>query len=262
MLRNAAMFCGGLGLGAVNTVRHHLQGYTSPRPFDPADIKRTIDHAAGVVDHLEAHGASWTGKRVLEIGPGPDLATGAMMLARGAASYRAVDLFDNRSQAHPSLYDALAERIGPIDRERLEFIQTAFPGLPGLDGEYDMIVSNACLEHVADPGALFLRLRDFTAPGCLHVHHIDSRSHMRWFRDNDPLNVLRYPDWLYRVALDFPGAPNRLRGSDFQRLAKQAGWDAHVTPNSVIPLDGVHVAKRWREYEDVNVLLFTLVAQA
>ena len=49
---------------------------------------------------------------MLELGPGSDLATGALILHRGAASYLAVDAFDNRDQASPELYRALSQSLG------------------------------------------------------------------------------------------------------------------------------------------------------
>lgn len=252
-------------LGAANTVRHNRQGYVDPRPFSPQDVDRTIDHALEVVDLLtECANLTWDGMRVLEIGPGSDLTTGAVMLSRGAAAYRAVDLFDNRWQAAPGLYDRLNQRIGASIRpEDLEFTQTAFPGLPDVSGAFDLIVSNACLEHVANVPALFRRLRALAAPDCRMVHHIDGQTHMRWFRDHDPLNILRYPDSVYRRLLDFPGAPNRLRASDYKRSALDAGWSGEIVVNRRAPDDYMsrtRLARRFRRYDDLDILTFTLVA--
>lgn len=264
--RESSLFTAGLVLGAANTVRHNRQGYVDPRPFSPADLDRTIAHAVGIVDLLAKCGElDWTGMRVLEIGPGSDLTTGAIMLGRGAALYHAVDLFDNRWQAAAGLYERLNATIGgSVSPEDLQFTQTAFPELPDLTGTFDAIVSNACLEHVADVASLFRRLRDFAAPGCRMVHHIDGQTHMRWFRDHDPLNILRYPDGLYQRLLDFPGAPNRLRASDYQRLAREAGWPGEIVVARRAPggyLARTHVARRFRLYNDLDALTFTLVAK-
>jgi len=263
--RETALFAGGLVLGAANTVRHNRQGYVDPRPFSADDVDRTIGHAVEIVDLLTEGGEiSWPGLRVLEIGPGSDLTTGVVMLSRGAASYHAVDLFDNRWQAAEGLYDRLNQALGAAVRpEDLSFTQTAFPRLPDLAGTFDLIVSNACLEHVADVASLLGRLRDFAAPGCRMVHHIDGRTHMRWFCDADPLNILRYPEVIYRRLLDFPGAPNRLRASDYRRLALAAGWSGEILAvqrASEGYVARTRVARRFRPYEDLDVLTFTLVA--
>jgi SAM-dependent methyltransferase len=264
-LKNAALSAAGLFLGAANTVRHKRQGYVTPRPFTAAEIDRTIDHAIGNVDRLERAGAiDWAGKRVLELGPGSDLTTGAVILARGAASYVAADLFDNRGQSGPELYARLGERLGAtVDVDALGFVQTDFPGLSAVDGEFDVIVSNACLEHVADVGGLFQRLRRLVAAGGLMAHEIDAKAHMRWFREHDPLNHLRYPDPVHDALLDFPGAPNRLRAGDFERLASGAGWRPTVVPAAVARpayLERTRVARRYRSRDDLALLTFTLVA--
>jgi SAM-dependent methyltransferase len=265
--RESTLFAGGLVLGAANTVRHNRQGYVDPRPFSPEDVDRTIEHAVEIVDLLTECGKlDWSGMRVLEIGPGSDLTTGAVILSRGATAYHAVDLFDNRWQAAEGLYDRLNQTIGSSVRpEDLHFTQTAFPDLPDLAGTFNVIVSNACLEHVADVPSLLRRLRDFAAPGCQMVHHIDAQTHMRWFRDHDPLNILRYPDSVYRRLLDFPGAPNRLRASDYLRLAVQMGWSGEIVVGRRAAhayVSRTRVARPFRRYDDLDVLTFTLVAAA
>jgi SAM-dependent methyltransferase len=264
-LRNRALYTAGLVLGAANTVRHRLQGYVNPRPFSAEHLDRALDHAFGVVGDIERRGVDWSGQAVLEVGPGPDLATGALILDRGAASYASVDLFDNRSQTPPELYRRLESRIGsPVDHSRLSFTQTSFPDLPDLTDTYDLVISNACLEHVADVGALFRRLRELVAPGGRMVHQIDGKAHMRWFRDRDPLNHLRYSDRIYCSILDFPGAPNRLRAADYASLARRGGWSSvEVMPDTVATdsyLHGLRAAKRFRGVQTLDFLTFTLSA--
>src|SRR4051812_25970991 len=128
-MRNGALYAAGLLMGTANTIRHRRQGYVNPRPFDPADVDRTLDYAHEIVERLEARGSiDWIGKRVLELGPGSDLTTGAIMLARGASSYMAVDMFDNRGQAHSTLYERLGQRLGqPVEEHRLGFTLGTFP---------------------------------------------------------------------------------------------------------------------------------------
>ena len=266
-VREAALFGLGLGMGAANTVRHRARGYVNPRPFPATDVQRTIAHAICVVDHLEARGrVSWHDKRVLEIGPGSDLATGAVMMHRGAVSYCAVDLFDNREQADPTLYRELASALGsPTDAAALGFCQTAFPELPDVTGEWDLIVSNATLEHIEQIPALFRRLAQLAAPGAQMVHHVDAQTHMRWIREHDPWNILRYPSALYDRALRFPGAPNRLLAGDYVRAAQANGWsEASVWGDAQADedyLSRTRLAQRFRSAgPDLRLLTFTLVA--
>lgn len=266
-MRETLLFIAGLSMGAANSVRHRAQGYVNPRPFSPDDISRTIDHAIAVVDRLERDGGlSWEGQRVLEIGPGSDLSTGAVVLSRGAASYCAVDLFDNRDQAHPALYEQLGRTLGTeVAQERLHFRQTSFPELPDVSGKWDVIVSNATLEHIDQVPHLFDTLARLAAPGARMAHHIDAQTHMRGLKEIDPWNILRYPDFIYDRILRFPGAPNRMLSDDYAQAARSAGW-AEVAVIGGVKADGryladIQLAKRFRDpRSNLRFLTFTLVA--
>jgi Methyltransferase domain len=257
----------GLALGAANAVRHRVEGYRTPRPFDESNIAAAVEYAQVVVDRIEGLGEiEWVGRRVLEIGPGSDLATGAVMMHRGAAAYHAIDAFDNRGDVHPRLWQHLGEQLGaPVDKTKLQFTLATFPSLPELDGEFDLIVSNATLEHIPDISELFEVLTRFARPGCTMVHHIDAQTHMRWIRDRDPLNILRYPDAIYDRLLSFPGSPNRLRADDYREAATEAGWvSPHIIPGrradpNYIRQVQPHLAKQFRAREDIGLLNFTLL---
>jgi len=266
-MQNAALHVAGLTMGTTNAVRHRLEGYVNPRPFSATDVPRTIRHAVEVVDRLQGHGEiDWQGKRVLELGPGSDLSTGAVILSRGSTSYRAIDRFDNRYQADPSLYQRLGEALNSaVLEERLEFTQARFPGLSDVRGRYDVIASNATLEHIEEIPKVFQGLRRLAAPGARMVHHIDGQTHMRWIKDVDPLNILRYSDFTYNHLLTFPGVPNRLRADDYIDAARSAGWSSVKVIGDVAAdtcyLAKVRLAKRYRRrIERLRLLTFTLVA--
>jgi hypothetical protein len=269
-MSNAGWYAVGLALGVANKTRHRARGsYTTPRPFSANDLERTIDHAIGIVDRLQERGPiEWTGRRILEIGPGSDLATGAVMLARGAASYHAVDAFDNRTQARPDLYSALNARLGShIDPSQLGFTLADFPAIDELDGEFDVIVSNATLEHIEDVPRLFAALAQRAAPGCQMVHHVDGQTHMRWVKDRDPLNILRYTDEVYHRLLAFPGAPNRLRAGDYLDAARAADWSPQPTvagrraAPAYIAAIRPALPPRFRSRSDLDALTFTVRAR-
>jgi SAM-dependent methyltransferase len=266
-MRNAALHVAGLAMGTANALRHRLQGYVNPRPFSSADVHRTIQHAIEVVDRLQTDGAiDWQGKRVLELGPGSDLSTGAVILRRGAASYRAIDRFDNRDQADPSLYAKLGEALNsPVLEQHLEFTLAKFPALTEVTGMYDLIVSNATLEHIEAIPEVFRSLRRLASPGARMVHHIDGQTHMRWIKDIDPLNILRYSKFTYDNLLMFPGAPNRLRADDYLAAARSAGWSSVKVRGDVTAdpryLADARFAKEYRRIERLRLLTFTLVAE-
>ncbi|MEU8266463.1 methyltransferase domain-containing protein [Sphaerisporangium sp. NPDC049002] len=265
----AVWWSAGLGMGLANAVRHRLRGYRTPRPFGADEVGRGVAYVTGVVERWARDGdLDFTGRRVLELGPGPDLGTGAIMLARGAESYTAADLFPLASDTAPAFYEALGACLGrPVERDRLDYRVTAFPGMPGVAGPFDLVVSNAALEHFDDVPATFARLAELVAPGGVMCHHIDGMTHMRGIRSRDPLNMLRYPAPLYR-AMSFPGVPNRLRARDFLDAAAATGWNARVVPGLVAPTAYVESARpglarpyRTRDADDLALLTFTLLAR-
>lgn len=218
----------GLGLGAINTVRHRIEGYRRPRPGAVGSPAEELAYGEEIADRWQADGGvTFAGARVLETGPGSTLCTGIVALARGAASYQAVDLFALLPPDADALHAAMAEQAGvPVAElpSRLRYTLTTFPDLPDVAGPFDLIVSNATLEHVGDVPATLRRLRALAAPGATMVHHVDGRTHMRPFISRDPLNVHRHGRRVYSTLLSFPGAPNRLLASDYLRAAADAGW--------------------------------------
>lgn len=260
-VRNVALWASGLVAGTLNTLRHRVQGYRTPRRFRSDDYDRAFAHAFKVVDRWQEKARIHpAGLRVLEIGPGSDLGSGALLLARGAASYTAVDRFDLVSTVPVDFY----RRFGDVRPDALVFVRDRFPDLPSIAGPFDLVVSNATLEHIEDVAALFVRLRGLVVEEGRMVHHVDAKTHMRWFERVDPLNIYRYPDGLYRALLDFPGAPNRLLAGDYVDAAKAAGFRAEVVPGkearrAYVAATRPGLAPRFRRREDVSALSFTLL---
>jgi hypothetical protein len=225
ILWNTGWFTVGAGLAVANAARHWLLGYTRPRPFARDDLERTIDHVLGVVKRWQSSGLDPRDRRILEIGPGPDLGTGFVLVALGAASYTAVDRFPLAASDNAPLYAALADRLGvdvAATRQRMHYVVGAIPDRGDLSPGFDAIVSNATLEHIAEIPETFAWMRSLGTPAAIHVHLVDAQTHMRLVRPHDPWNILRYPGWMYRL-MTFPGAPNRWLASDYQAEAQRAG---------------------------------------
>jgi SAM-dependent methyltransferase len=263
--RNVTLHLAGMAL-ALRTSRNNPE-YTNPR--DLVDIETTLELAHSIVGRYERLGVDPKGKRVLELGPGRDLSTGAVLLHHGAASYQAIDLFDNRTENPEALYAAIDEHYGRrLDPDALAFSQVTFPDLPEVTGQYDVIVSHATLEHIPDLLEVFAALRRVAAPGAVFVHHIDGMTHTRLLRERDPLNVLRYPNATWARIATYPGVPNRLRAGEYVDLARRAGWlDAEVHGEYVASaayLERVtpSLAPAYRDRDDLGLLTFNLVAHA
>ena len=63
------------------------------------------------------------------------------------------------------------------------------------------------------------------------VAEVDLMTHSRWIREKDPLNIYRYPQWLYRLFY-FRGQPNRVRPSRYREAFQRLGWNVNITPVS------------------------------
>jgi hypothetical protein len=254
-------YSGGLLIGLANAVRHRARGYTTPRPFGPGELERSADYALTVARRWQQL-VNVSGKRVLEIGPGPDLGTGAVLLAAGARSYHAVDMFPLADRDLTELYAALERRIGHIDSRRMRYTIASFPDLPELHDEFDVVVSHATLEHISDVPRLFRRLHQLV-PGGVMCHHVDAMTHTRLIRGRDPLNILRFGDKAYRL-MSFPGVPNRLRAGDYAEAAEIAGFaPVHILPErrtSPAYLERVRpeLSTRFATRDDVDILTFNL----
>lgn len=265
---NAGWFAAGAGLGVANMVRHRLLGYRRPRPFARGDVERTIDYVLGVVSAWQRSGLDPRGRRILELGPGPDLGTGFVLVALGAESYTAVDRFPLATNDDPDLYAALAGRLGvdaAATMQRIQYVVRAIPMRGELTASFNAFVSNATLEHLADIPGTFSWMKSLGTPGAIHVHLVDAQTHMRWVRPRDPWNILRYPNWMYRL-MKFPGAPNRMLVSDYLAEAQRAGFSLSIVAGDRADEEYLHrvrpfLAGAFRERTgfDLALLNFTLV---
>lgn len=266
---NAGWTFFGAGLGVANAVRHRVRGYRTPRTFSPTDVERNVDYVLGVVDTWRQAGLDPGGRRILEIGPGPDLGTGLALLALGASTYVAVDRFPLALSETEQFRTALGERLG-VDVRRLSSRATYVVGsIPDVDLEagFDAIVSNAALEHLPDVPAAFSWMCEVGGTDATHIHVVDPQTHTRWLRTRDPWNILRYPAWFYDRAMAFPGIPNRLLASDYVAAAGAVGLRLSVVDG--VSVDDAYVARirpylppafRGRPQMDLKLRSFNLVS--
>ena len=252
----------------ANKVRYTVRPYHRPRDFGADEISRGVDYDFSVVE-------SWLGwlgrcgvsggvkdKVVLELGVGPDLGTGLILLAMGARRYVAMDVNDLASGAAAAFYEELLRQIArrddiPADVDALAGELELVRGGGGGRLDYrcrkdfdistigsraaDVIFSQAAMEHFDDVKAAAAQTAEVAREGAVLIARIDLRTHTRWLRRRDPLNIYRYSSWAYRL-LKFRGSPNRLRPRDYVSAFEEGGWsDVHVRPVSV--LSGEYVAR-------------------
>lgn len=233
----------------LNKIRYTLRGYREPRPFAPTEIDRAIAYDQSVVDHwLDAlrayNGQTVDGKVVLELGPGADLGPALFLLDRGAKSYVTVDANRLIDQAPRAFYDSLLARLthGEDLREQLNrtlsnqddriryCVEPNFD-LAVLEGRsVDLVVSQAAFEHFDDVERTIGQLSKIVHPGGILIAEVDLMTHTGLLRTRDPLNIYRYPNWIYRL-MHFVGIPNRLRPNDYKEIFEKYGWkDVQIRP--------------------------------
>lgn len=197
------------------------------------------------VDALVEQAGGWAGKRVLEVGPGDSLATGLLCLAHGAAAYCAVDRFavgmdlDFERRVFGQLFAALPASRQSACREIMAALDAgsdftsgrfiyrnnlpieAAPDDPDF-GTYDVIFSNAVLEHVSDLPATLKAFARLLNPGGTMFHDVDLRSHQTY--ESHPLQFLEYPRWLWTLMSSHNGEPNRVRLPRYQEILREVGF--------------------------------------
>jgi SAM-dependent methyltransferase len=187
---------------------------------------------AAFADWMAPWSAGLAERRLLEIGPGRTLGTGALLVAAGARSYVGAELFP----PPPADADYYRDLRGLLERDH-DLVRTAAHGgrrgemlarfdsavrlqdgrvafdedclafkcpvdaaaMPFVDGSFDTCLSNAALEHVRDPDAVVRESLRVLVPGGLGFHQIDFRDHLDFSR---PIDFLRHDakDWEARFG--------------------------------------------------------------
>ena len=278
--KNLFYFLFGLGVLMLNKIRYYLRGYTSPRPFDISQIQQAINYDLNTVNHWNTFLSSYTkgnvsikNKSILELGPGADLGIGLITLFMGAERYNSLDVNNLVASVPTSFYDELFCQLPkcidnsemPITELKNELELTKQGNNDKLNyicrddfdvrifgkGSIDIVFSQAAIEHFDDIDRTFEQLSEVVKPGGILIAEIDLNTHTRWLRDVDPLNIYRYPEWLYKT-LKFRGAPNRVRPNKYRMALENNGWEnIQIKPLTIIDKEyhlksKPHLARKFR----------------
>ncbi|BBD07709.1 methyltransferase domain-containing protein [Desulfovibrio ferrophilus] len=238
----------GLFFLVLSKCKYHLAKYT-PKPIDRVDD--CINYDFSVVSQWEEHASKYfpnysiQDKTILELGPGADLGIATILLSKGAESYYAFDIHDLVKNVQPDFYEKLIDKIA----ERSDSQDTLPPDLLDTvltysrtgegkinyickntidfseikDRQIDVVFSQAAFEHLDNPQQALSLLSTKCKSGSILVAQVDLKSHSRWVRSNDPLNIYKYNDFLYNL-LSHKASPNRVRPSQYQSILKDNGW--------------------------------------
>lgn len=213
-------------------------------------------------------------KTVLEIGPGELLGVILLFALYGARRAVVIDKYeeyrdDDRAR---SILKELKNRI-PDDAKRswAQYVDDdwririgggALEYAHGVEFEnvssdvlappFDLICSNAVLEHVADMEGCFRRHADLLRSRGLAIHQVDLRSHDA--AESHPLEFLEYPDWLWKAMNGRMGGPNRIQAPEYRALAADHGFEMlQLIPTSELSGEEVqrHRASLARRFRDM-----------
>ena len=284
-------FIGGV-LIIMNYFRNIMLGYKTPRTFPISEIEKTVDYDFKIVDRWTDYLCAYTGatnpmrnKVVLELGVGPDLGTGAILLAMGAMKYFALDVNNLAKLVPKEFYLNLFKRMRTSSDYNTAVAEEQMSKYQGgedsaicymVDKEFriseipesiDLVVSQAAFEHFDNIEKTITELSHKVKRGGILIIHVDMKTHTRWIKDKDPLNIYRYTE-LFWNTFKFRGSPNRERLYKYKELFEKNDWiNIMIEPRTI--LDEEYIGKVMptldRKYRDLDiqemrVLSFMLIA--
>jgi SAM-dependent methyltransferase len=200
--------------------------------------------------------------RVLEIGPGGNIAVGALFAQAGAESVTCIDVVP-WARDHDSLLRQLGVTGADLARVSYE-CPVAIESASFAHEAFDIIYSNASFEHFEDPRTAVANIARMLSVGGVTSHAIDFRDHRDFER---PLEFLYYGDRIWNLATSNRLLQtNRWRASDvlsaFERSGLRVLSAEPVETTEVLPEEAARYAKRFREksLDDLGILTFRIVA--
>lgn len=280
IIRNIIFYVIGIGFLVLTKLKSFLHGYSTPKPFNNLEIAKCIDYDLNIVDEWISYLNAYTnsnnyliGKTVLELGPGSDLGVGIYLLFKGCSSYYACDVNNLISSTPDIFYDQLFNRLSTLySQARIEHIKDQFKeykaGNPSqinfvLSREFnlysafkynkiDIVFSQAAFEHFDDVNETIFQLSKICKPGAVLISQIDLKTHSRWIRDVDPVNIYRYSPGLYNLFY-YRGIPNRFRPYQYQKILENNGWiDVRIVPQKAIEKDRIRYRSLSQEFRDIK----------
>lgn len=236
-------------------------------------------------------------RRVLEVGPGRNLGTALLMWVlnrrRSGRDVTVVlwDVFSNMSVARadlqgvaqsllevPALHDLAREidhlalvldlkavRDGDTMPDIRYLIQPLAQFAESVGAErFDLIYSQAAIEHIWDIESFWTTIIGLTAIGGWHRHRIDLADHGR--RETNYIEMLEWSPLAYWLTMRFvPGAINRWRASMHLDFIQRQGMTVksvqrEMRPALPVPRNRIHATFRNLANSDLRTTALDLVA--
>ncbi len=214
------------------------------------DLDKKIERSNQVFDsYLKMLGKETSflkDKNILEIGSGNNFLIALQFLSFGAKRVVLMDRFNclDDDRFNQRLYKKFIRNLTVNGRHALKDIivniegKITFPtpqiqyiqGCALEDAEnvlnerFDIILSNAVLEHTSDLELSFKALKYLGRPNSLSVHSVDLKNHQR-FQNVHPLYFLTFSDWLWDAMSSNLGSPNRSRFNHYEKLFEKYDFE-------------------------------------
>jgi hypothetical protein len=236
-------------------------------------------------DRLQAFGFT-KANRVLEVGPGRNLgsallwwASSAQEKERGGPSVSLWDVYPNAELARqdvwmlwaggllktmPSQQALAAASVARLERIargecapdiRYEVCSLNELRLRFKPRHFDLIYSQAALEHAWAIGETWAALASLTADSGWHSHRIDLADHGR--RDTNYIEMLEWSALSYWLTMRFvPGATNRWRAGEHVAFLARTGFEvlcAERELRGALPVARSRLAREFREMDDAEL---------
>lgn len=236
----------------TNNVNSLYNYYSTDSENIQHDAKYAFDIAQNYISYMHEQKIDLRNKNILEIGPGTHFGTIFLLKCMGAAHIAVVDRFlvnynpSYHSDIYKNLAFQIAEKVSCVDTsifneciKQEEHIGSGFSqyhcGLENMheihDNNFDIVLSNAVLEHLEDPMKAFNELYRVTAPGGVGFHQVDFRCHKDFSR---PLDFLLMDDAERKQFIENAqfSCGNGWRLSEYKKMLVDCGFKIiSATPN-------------------------------
>lgn len=213
---------------------------------------------------------AFAGRQVIEIGTGPMMGWAPLGVFLGADRYVCVEprfnpaVINNQTLIEKVFlltYKDLCALFGPqctfdefLERlvSRVEIVRSNFIEA-AIDGDFDIALSNSCLEHISDLAVTIKKLAHVTARGGRFLHLVDFGTHRRARNPFDKMYGAD-PDAYFAK---FGTSINLLRAPDVLKTFIDAGLDAVLVPYYSFPeFHNGEICEYWRtRYTDEELFL-------
>lgn len=181
-------------------------------------------------------------KSILDIGAGNNFLIALHLLSKGANKVVSIDRFNclDPDRFNSKLYQKFLNNLNQKEKDillkkvifkknKIVFLDNCFKYYSGfpleeagtvLNEKFDIILSNAVLEHTSNLDKCFKTMKNISKINTLLVHIVDLRNHLR-FQSIHPLYFLTFSDSLWNLMSSNLGSPNRERYNFYEQLFKK-----------------------------------------